>query len=309
MPPTDPVNPTSPTQSTEPESTRNLSGAALTDAVLASFAHGDSPRFTAIAQSLIQHLHAFLVETRLTEEEWAAAITFLTRVGHITTEQRQEFILLSDVLGASMQVIGTTYPCVNGETESTVFGPFFVAESPHFANGDDIARGAPGEACHMWGVVRSVEGEPIAGARLEIWQADEDGFYDVQYADLAAARGRGHLFADDDGRYAFWTIRPAAYPIPSDGPVGDLLKAARRSPMRPAHVHFKITAPGDRPLITHVFAAGDPYLDTDAVFGVKSSLITPFERHEPGVAPDGRQMATSFYTARYDFTLAPTDAA
>lgn len=305
--PTNPTNPTNPTDPTNPASTRNLSGAGLTDAVLASFAQCEKPRFTTITQSLVRHLHAFLTETRLTEDEWAAAIAFLTRVGHITTEQRQEFILLSDVLGASMQVIGNTYPCVAGETESTVFGPFFVAESPRYANGDDIAQGAPGEPCYLQGSVRSLAGQPIAGARLEVWQADEDGLYDVQYANLPEARGRGHLFADDSGRYAFWTIRPAAYPIPSDGPVGDLLTAARRSPMRPAHVHFKITAAGYRPLITHVFAQGDPYLDTDAVFGVKSSLITPFERHEPGAAPDGKRMETPFYTARYDFTLAQTE--
>ena len=313
MPPTNPTDATNPSEPADPNgltslaSTRNLSGAGLTDAVLASFAQCASPRFTTIAQSLVRHLHAFLTETQLTEDEWAAAIAFLTRVGHITTEQRQEFILLSDVLGASMQVIGVNNPCVAGETESTVFGPFFVAESPRYAIGDDIAQGAPGEPCYMQGSVRSVAGQPVAGARLEIWQADEDGRYDVQYADLAAARGRGYLFADDAGRYAFWTIRPAAYPIPSDGPVGDLLAAAQRSPMRPAHVHFKITAQGYRPLITHVFAAGDPYLDTDAVFGVKSSLITLFERHEPGVAPDGRQIQTPFYTARYDFTLAQAE--
>ncbi len=291
---------------TEPGSARNLSGAGLTEAVLASFAHGDSERFTQIAQSLVRHLHAFISEVHLTEEEWAKGIEFLTRTGHITTDQRQEFILLSDVLGASMLVIGLNNQRPPGATESTVFGPFFVASSPRFANGDDIASGAPGEPCYMDGRIRSLTGEPVPNARVEIWQADDEGHYDVQVAGLPAPRGRGHLYTDGDGRYAFWSVRPSAYPIPNDGPVGDLLDAARRGPMRPAHVHFMITTPGYQTLVTHVFAEGDPYLDSDAVFGVKSSLITPFERHEPGVAPDGRQVNTPYYTARYDFTLAPT---
>lgn len=291
------------------DSRRNLSGDALTQAALASFGQCDSPRFQQVAQSLVKHLHAFIQEVALTEEEWAQGIDFLTRVGHITTEQRQEFILLSDVLGASMLVIGVNHPQSLDVTESTVFGPFFVNHSPLYQNGDDIANGAPGEPCYMSGVVRSLSGEPIPQARLDVWQADEDGRYDVQYEELPAARGRGRLHADHDGRYYFWSIRPAAYPIPNDGPVGELLSAANRSPMRPAHVHFMITAPGYHPLITHVFAEGDPYLDTDAVFGVKSSLIAPFTRHEPGSAPDGRRMDTPYFTMRYDFTLAPLEDA
>ena len=287
------------------DAARNLRGDELTHAVLASFDQSDSPRFRELAQSLVKHLHAFIREVNLTEEEWAAGIDFLTRVGHITTEQRQEFILLSDVLGASMQVIGVNHPPAGAATESTVFGPFFVAESPLYACGDDIANGAPGEPCFLAGQVRSVTGEPIAGARVEVWQADEAGRYDVQYEGLPEARGRGHLFTQPDGQYYFWSILPSAYPIPNDGPVGELLAAARRSPMRPAHVHFMVTAPGYQTLITHVFAAGDRYLDSDTVFGVKSSLITPFERHESGLAPDGKAMNTAFYTMRYDFILAP----
>ncbi len=291
------------------DSAQNLSGETLTQAVLASFAQSDSPRIKQIAQSLVKHLHAFIQDVALTEDEWAKGIDFLTRVGHITTDQRQEFILLSDVLGASMLVIGINHPQSREMTESTVFGPFFVHGSPRFANGDDIANGAPGEPCFLEGYVRSVTGEPIPHARVEIWQADEEGRYDVQYRDLPAARGRGHLYTDGAGRYYFWSIRPAAYPIPADGPVGELLAATNRSPMRPAHVHFMITAPGYHPLITHVFAEGDPYLDTDAVFGVKTSLITSFEQHEPGVAPDGRRLDTHFSTMRYDFTLAPLEQA
>jgi hydroxyquinol 1,2-dioxygenase len=289
---------------------RNLTDDALTQAVLASFANCERARTQEILQSLAKHLHAFASEVQLSEAEWFAGIDFLTRTGHITDDKRQEFILLSDVLGLSMLVVGMNSRISNdgaaatSSTEATVFGPFFVEGSPRFEPGDDIANGAPGEPCYVSGRVLNAAGEPVASAHIEIWQADDDGFYDVQYADLNSMRGRGHMLADDEGRYAFWTVKPVGYPIPHDGPVGDLLKAARRSPMRPAHIHFMIRAEGFQPVITHVFAEGDPYLDTDAVFGVKSSLITPFVRHEPGTAPDGSTRAEPFYTAEYDFVLA-----
>jgi hydroxyquinol 1,2-dioxygenase len=308
--------------STTTSATRNLSDDDLTQAVLASFEGAESPRFKQIMQSLVTHLHAFAKDVQLTEEEWFKGIDFLTRTGHITDDKRQEFILLSDVLGLSMLVIGINHPAATGatpagelaeavagdathNTESTVFGPFFVEGSPRYEQGGDIANGAPGEPCYMQGQVRAATGEPVAGARVEVWQADDQGFYDVQYSDLNQQRGRGHLFTDDEGRYRFWSVKPVGYPIPHDGPVGELLSAASRSPMRPAHVHFMISAPGYATLITHVFADGAPYLDTDAVFGVKSSLITPFEQHAPGVAPDGKQLDMPFYTANYDFVLAP----
>lgn len=292
-----------------PDTTRNLSGDDLTEAVLASFSHCASDRLTQVLRSLVGHLHAFVSEVHLTEAEWSKGIDFLTRVGQITTGQRQEFILLSDVLGLSMQVIGINNQRPPGATESTVFGPFFTTNSPRFANGEDLANGASGEPCFIEGYVRSLHGRPIPNARIEVWQADDLGRYDVQYDDLIGARGRGHLYSDGDGRYYFWSLRPTAYPIPDDGPVGEMLAAAQRSPMRPAHVHFMITAPGFHPLITHVFAQGDHYLDTDAVFGVKTSLIAPFERHTAGIAPDGRQMDTPFSTMRYDFVLAPIETA
>lgn len=285
----------------------DLAADDLTRAVLASFDHSTSERFQAVLQSLVRHLHAFVSEVRLTEEEWRAAIDFLTRAGHITDDKRQEFILLSDVLGVSMLVIGLNSRKPAGATESTVFGPFFVEGSLPFANGDDLANGAPGVPCFMRGRVLSLAGEPIPSAHIEVWQADDKGFYDVQYAERAEAHCRGHLFADAEGRYAFWSVRPEAYPIPNDGPVGELLAAARRSPMRPAHVHFMITAPGYQTLITHIFTAGDQYLDADAVFAVKSSLITEFARHEPGIAPDGTPMTVPYFTACYDFTLAPAE--
>jgi hydroxyquinol 1,2-dioxygenase len=286
------------------ETNRNLRDAALTEAVLASFGGARSPRLRQIAERLVTHLHAFVAEVELTEEEWFSAIDFLTRTGHITDERRQEFVLLSDVLGVSMQVIGINHRAPSGATESTVFGPFFVEGSPGFEIGEDIAAGAPGQPCFVSGSVRAVAGEPVAGALVEVWQADADGFYDVQY-DGEDVRGRGHLSADAKGRFSFWTVLPEAYPIPDDGPVGELLAAAGRSPMRPAHVHFMIDAPGYARLITHVFAAGDEHLGSDAVFGVKDSLIAEFERHEAGTGPGGRELDVPWYSMDYEFVLAP----
>jgi hydroxyquinol 1,2-dioxygenase len=271
---------------------RDLADAALTDAVVDSFT--TEGRFTTVMTSLVRHLHAFASEVELTEEEWFAGIEFLTRTGHITDDKRQEFILASDVLGLSMLVVGINNRRPPEATESTVFGPFFVEGSPAFENGDDLANGAPGEPCDVSGRVVDVEGRPVPGALIEVWQADEDGFYDVQYSDLEQARGRGHLRSDADGRFWFQTVRPEAYPIPDDGPVGDLLRAGGRGPMRPAHIHFKIDAAGYQTLITHVFADGDEYLDSDAVFGVRENLIGEFRRGD-----DGRWRMT------YDFVLAP----
>ncbi len=291
-----------------PPPTRNLSDEQLTQAVLASFEHAPSPRFREVAQSLVRHLHAFVAEVEPSEQEWATAIDFLTRTGQISDERRQEFILLSDVLGVSMLVIGINHRVPDGATESTVFGPFFVAGAPAVENGEDIAAGAPGVPCLMSGSIRDVDGAPIPGAVIDVWQADEAGFYDVQYEGLAAPRGRAQLRARDDGSFSFWSVLPTAYPIPADGPVGELLAAAGRGPMRPAHVHFMVAAPGHATLITHVFVAGDEHLDNDAVFGVKASLIAPFERHEAGVAPDGRTLEEPYYTLSYDLVLAPAPA-
>jgi len=287
--------------------TRNLADEDLTQAVLATFSTSSSERFQAVLQSLVRHLHAFVKEVGLTEEEWFKGIDYLTRTGHITDDKRQEFILLSDVLGVSMLVIGLNNQKPAGATASTVFGPFFFEGSPRFENGDDIANGAAGEPCYIQGRVLSLAGDPLAGAHIEIWQADDDGFYDVQYKESSLVQGRGHLYSDSAGYYSFWSVRPEAYPIPTDGPVGELLTAANRSPMRPAHVHFMIKVPGYKTLITHVFKEHDPYLDSDAVFGVRSSLIARFERHEPGTAPDGKHMAVPFYTMHYDFLLAPAE--
>jgi hydroxyquinol 1,2-dioxygenase len=285
--------------------TRNLADEDLTQAVLATFSHSKSERYQQVMQSLVRHLHAFIKDVELTEDEWFKAIDYLTRTGHITDDKRQEFVLLSDVLGVSMLVIDINNKQFVDATASTVFGPFFFEGSPLFANGDDIANGASGEPCFMQGRVLATTGEPLPDAHIEIWQADDNGFYDVQNKESTQVYGRGHLHADSKGDYYFWSVRPEAYPIPNDGPVGELLDAANRSPMRPAHVHFMITVPGYKTLITHVFKEGDQYLDSDAVFGVRSSLITNFERHEPGAAPDGKKLDVPFYTMHYDFLLPP----
>jgi hydroxyquinol 1,2-dioxygenase len=286
-------------------STRNLTDEDLTQAVLSSFGNCISERLQEIMQSLVAHLHSFATDVELTEEEWFAGIDFLTRTGHITDDKRQEFILLSDVLGLSMLVVGLNHRRPATATPSTVFGPFFVEDSPRFQNGDDISNGAPGEPCLVQGRVLSVSGEAVAGAHLEVWQADDDGFYDVQHDGLEQARGRGHLYSGEDGRYWFWSVKPTGYPIPGDGPVGDLLRGANRSAMRPGHVHFMVSAPGYASVTTHVFADGDPDLDSDAVFGVKSELIAPVVPHEPGPAPDGSEMREPYWSITYDIVLAP----
>jgi hydroxyquinol 1,2-dioxygenase len=278
--------------------------AAVTDEVLASFDGAASGRYREVLQSLVRHLHSFAREVRLTDEEWQQGIEFLTRAGHITDDRRQEFILLSDVLGLSMLTVGINAPAAAGATESTVFGPFFVEGAPEIPLGGDIGHGAKGQACYVSGTVRGTDGRPVPGARLEIWEADEDGFYDVQYPDGHLA-GRGWLSSGADGEYRFWSVRPAPYPIPDDGPVGDLLAAAGRGPMRPAHLHFKVSAPGYRTLITHIFVAGDPYLDHDAVFGVKDSLVVDFAEHAAGPAPDGRALDAPWTSVTFDILLAP----
>ena len=282
---------------------------SLTEAVVASFAHAPDARTGQVLQSLVKHLHAFIRDVRLTEEEWNAAITFLTEVGHITTAWRQEFILLSDVLGASMQVIGVNNPAYENATEATVFGPFFVDDAPLITQGEDMAFGAHGEPCWVSGSVTDTSGKPIPGARIEVWEADEEGFYDVQYDDDRTA-ARAHLFSDDEGEYRFWGLTPTPYPIPSDGPVGRLLETVGRSPMRASHLHFMVTAPGFRRLVTHIFVRGDEIGWKDSVFGVKESLIHDFVRHDDSApTPDGRSVNGKSWTeVQFNIVLAPADA-
>jgi hydroxyquinol 1,2-dioxygenase len=270
---------------------RNLTQDNITQAVIARFAETPDPRLKEIVTSLVQHLHAFARDVKLTEDEWFQGIQFLTRTGHISDDKRQEFILLSDVLGLSMLTVAMNNEKPAGATESTVFGPFFVEGAPVYQPGDDIANGAVGIPCKVRGRIRDLDGKPVPNAHIEVWQADAEGMYDVQ-REGAGHQARGSLVAGPEGEYHFQSILAEAYPIPDDGPVGDLLKASRRHPWRPAHLHFMIEAPGYQTLITHVFRNGDQYLDSDAVFGVRQSLIADWVKQ-----PDGT------YLVEYDFVL------
>lgn len=282
---------------------------SITEVVNRQIAATTPQRLAEIVAALTRHLHDFAREVRLSENELMAGIQFLTQVGQMCTDRRQEFILLSDVLGLSMLVTAQNNRKPEGCTEATVFGPFHVEDSPEYALGDDIANGARGEPCFVRGVVRGLDGEPVANAQLEVWQADEDGFYDVQYEGVDQARARATLTTGADGAYRFRSILASSYPIPHDGPVGKLLAALGRHPWRPAHLHFLIKADGYEPLITHVFRNGDRYLDSDAVFGVRQSLIAEWVRHAPGPGPDGSVLPRPFYTLDFDFVLNPVPGA
>ncbi|MFB7779167.1 dioxygenase family protein [Streptomyces bauhiniae] len=280
--------------------------AEVTRQVLASFDGCADPRLREIMQSLVRHLHAFVREVRLTEDEWSQGIGFLARAGQITDERRQEFILLSDVLGASMQTVAVNNEAYGDATEATVFGPFFMENSPEIGQGGDLSFGAPGEPCWVEGSVRDVDGKPVAGARIEVWEADEDGLYDTQYGDDRTA-ARAHLYSDAEGRYRFWGLTPTPYPIPHDGPVGALLAAVGRSPMRASHLHFMVSAPAQRTLVTHIFVRDDELLGQDCVFGVKESLVKDFLHQRAGTpTPDGRDLGDrSWSRVRFDIVLAP----
>lgn len=289
---------------------RNINEDTITQAVLASMEKCQNQRLRTIMTSLVQHLHSFARDIKLTEDEWFTAIRFLTDVGNITDEARQEFILLSDVLGLSTLVTAQNNVKPLGCTEATVFGPFFIEGAPAFALGADIANGARGAPCFVSGRVTSLDGTPLAGVSMDVWQSDEDGFYDVQQPPAAPGesvhRARARLTTDSEGRYHFRSILAEPYPIPHDGPVGAMLEAMGRHPWRPAHLHYLIDAPQHQRLITHVFRANDRYLDSDAVFGVRTTLISDWVRHEIGNAPDGTRMDRPFYTLQYDFVLNPS---
>ena len=277
----------------------------ITAAVLERVSQASDPRVRQISEALVRHLHAFVREIEPTEEEWGQAIQFLTDTGHLCSDIRQEFILLSDTLGVSMLVDAINHRLPQGATETTVFGPFYVPP-PQFRCGEDIRGDLTGHPMHVGGVVTSANGEALVNAVVDVWHSDERGFYDLQTLDEGSGyRGRGRFRTDETGRFHFWTVRPAAYPIPDDGPVGRMLKAQNRHPFRPEHIHFMITAPGHRKLVTHIFAAGDQYLDSDVVFGVKASLVEEYEAHLGGLAPDGRAMSGEWFSLDRDFRLAP----
>jgi hydroxyquinol 1,2-dioxygenase len=285
---------------------RNIDQHTITDAVLQSIAATPDPRLKLILSALVTHLHDFVREVKLTEAEWRAGIDFLTATGQQCSHTRQEFILLSDTLGASMLTIALNHAKPAGATEATVFGPFHTGDAPHVAQGADIAHGAPGLPMFVHAVVRGLDGEPVAGAEVDVWQADEDGLYDVQRPELGdVRRARAVLRTDAQGAIRFRSIVPPAYPIPVDGPVGAMLAATNRHPWRPAHLHFMIRADGYQPLTTHIFREGDAWLDSDVVFGVRSSLVGDYVEHQAGTAPDGSAVDTPFFTLDQVFRLAP----
>lgn len=247
------------------------------DAVAESFQNTPDPRLREVMTSLVRHLHAFVRDVRPSTGEWERTIAFLTATGQMCDDTRQEFILLSDVLGVSMLV-----ETINGDqsaaaTASTVLGPFHVVESPRREPGETIDLTGAGIPCVVTGRVLSTEGIPLPGAQVDVWQANDAGFYDVQQPDVQPpGNGRGLFTADDDGRFWFRTVVPSHYPIPTDGPVGQLLTTTHRHPYRPAHIHFIAAAENYRPVTTHIFVADSPYIESDAVFAVKKSLIQDF---------------------------------
>ncbi|OIK00932.1 6-chlorohydroxyquinol-1,2-dioxygenase [Streptomyces sp. MUSC 14] len=277
---------------------------AVTEEAVASLRATADPRLRELLGGLIRHLHDFVRETRLTQEEWERAIGFLTATGQTCTDTRQEFILLSDVLGLSMLVETVNGGRGPGATESTVLGPFHLTESPARRLGDDIDLVGGGEPCVVSGRVRSPDGSPLPGAVLDVWQADAEGYYDVQQPDVQpAGNGRGLFTADTEGRFWFRTCVPAPYPIPTDGPVGTLLRATGRHSYRPAHIHFIATADGHSPVTTHIFVAGSDYLDSDAVFAVKQSLVQEFTRIDDPALARELGVPNPFRQARFDLVL------
>ena len=277
-----------------------MTPAELTDDVLKAFGGAPDARLRELITALITHLHAFAAETGLTQQEWMTGLQFLTAVGQKCDAQRQEFVLLSDVLGLSSLV--DVINAEAGGTESTVLGPFYVAGAPERAMGEHIGRPEDGSPTLVRGRVTDVAGDPLDGAVLDVWQSSGHGLYDTQDPDQPPFNLRGVFTTGPDGRFEFRTARPASYPIPTDGPVGSLLRAAERSQWRAAHIHAIVSAPGCRPVTTHVFDAENPYLESDAVFGVKGSLVRPFRPSGPADPPDVSHVVDM------DFTLAGLSA-
>jgi len=277
----------------------------LTRAVVESARAARDERTRTIFAALIEHLHAFVREVELTPQEWMAGIEFLTATGHTCDGVRQEFILLSDTLGVSMLVDALASRKATGGTESTVLGPFFTADALDVPAGGSIAKAGAGKPLFVSGQVRDTAGNAVANAPLEVWETDGAGNYDVQYPGRTEPDCRGRLHTAPDGTFGFRAVLPVSYSIPGDGPVGAMLAALGRHTMRPAHLHFKIEAEGYAPLTTAIYAKGDPYLDGDAVFGVKPSLVGDFVRHDDPAEARERGCSAPFYTLERDFVLVP----
>jgi protocatechuate 3,4-dioxygenase beta subunit len=260
-----------------------------------------NPRLAKVMASLVKHLHAFAKDIELTQDEWDVAIDFLTRTGQICSKERQEFILLSDTLGFSMLVDAINNRRPTGATENTVFGPFHVDGAPERGMGANISLDGKGESCLYEGRVIDLHGEPIENARIDVWSDNAEGFYDVQQPDIQPKwNNRGIFTTGKDGKYSFIGIKPVSYPIPDDGPVGQMLRHLGRHPYRPAHMHFLVKAKGYHKVVTHTFVADDPYLASDTVFGVKETLVAPFEH-----VNDGKTV----WRSPFDFVLTSVDEA
>jgi protocatechuate 3,4-dioxygenase beta subunit len=277
--------------------------AALTHQVIASLEHCTDPRLRALMSGLIRHLHAFALEESLTESEWLAGVRFLTAVGQICSDRRQEFILLSDTLGVSMLVDLINHASGSGATESTVLGPFYVADSPWRSNGDAITDDLGNQPLLVSGRVLDTAGTPLPGATVDVWQNAPNRLYAVQDETQSPENLRGRFRTGAGGGFAFRTIRPVDYPIPDDGPVGRMLHATGRHPWRPAHIHFVVSADGYRPVTTHVFDSESPYLQSDAVFGVKHSLVRTFDVHDGAHEPMPAGINGRWYTVDVDIVL------
>ncbi len=283
----------------------NNSEEQITQNVLDSMAHAPDPRLKQVMSSLVSHLHTFLREVELTQEEWALGIQFLTRTGHMCDERRQEFILLSDITGVTMLVDAINHRLPGGATESTIFGPFYREGASELPMGATISKDGRGDPVVVTGRVLSTAGTPIPGALLDVWETDENGLYEQQDPRQPEMNLRGKFRTDREGRYCFVGIKPVSYAIPDDGPVGQLLRTLGRHPFRPAHIHLLISADGFAPVTTHLFVKGDPYLDSDAVFGTKDSLVIDFVRHDSEEEAASYHVTVPFYRVEYDFVLKP----
>jgi hydroxyquinol 1,2-dioxygenase len=288
----------------------------LAQAVIARMADCKNPRFKELMSSLVTHLHAFAREVQLTPEEWMTAIQFLTATGKKCDDKRQEFILLSDTLGLSMQVVGIAQAkaiaanpnaaTATPATEATVQGPFFCEGAPQLPMGADLKADLPGAPTLYSGRVTNLAGEPVADCALDVWSSDTEGYYDLQMGENAPMQLRAQFRTGADGKYHFWSVKPAKYPVPVDGPVGKMLLTMGRHPFRPAHMHMLLRKDGFAPLVTHLFVSDSEYLDSDAVFGVRNSLIVDWLPRQAGTAPDGRVVNEPWFEAKYDFKLVPS---
>jgi len=276
----------------------------ITEIAMKRWGTAKNPRTAQLMKALIKHLHAFAREVELTPEEWMAGIQWITAVGQISDDKRMEAILASDVFGLSMLVVMMNGRLPSGATPHTVLGPFHIDGSPELPKDADLSEGVEGEKLYVSGVVKGLDGKPIANAVLDVWQADAEGVYEAQ---LPGSEDylRGVFRTDKDGRYGLWTIAPKGYAIPMDGPVGKLIEQTEISYYRPAHFHAIVAADGYQPVITHLFRKDAPFLENDVVFGVRQPLITPFHIHQPGTGPGGKAMKQPYATVEYDFVLAP----